>query len=69
MYDVSNKLLPDNVLNLFTKISDIHNYSTRAVTSRNFYLKYSNLKTQRNSFSRIGTTVVYGIAFRNLYAH
>ena len=44
MYDVSNKLVPDNVLNLFTKISDIHNYSTRAVTSRNFYLKYSDLR-------------------------
>ena len=57
MYDVSNKLVPDKVLNLFTKTSDIHNYSTRVVTSKNFYLKYSNLEIQRNSFSRIGTSV------------
>ena len=31
MFDVSNKFVPNNILNLIKKIPDIHIYSTQAV--------------------------------------
>ena len=31
MFNVSNKFVPNNILNLFKKIPDIHIYSTQAV--------------------------------------
>ena len=48
MFNVSNKFVPNNILNLFKKIPDIHIYSTQAVIALKNYSNYSNLKIQRN---------------------
>ena len=39
---------------LFQKTSNIHSYNTRSSTSGKFYVKYSRLEIQNNSFSRLG---------------
>ena len=35
MYDVHNNLAPDNIKNMFTKLSSVHSYRTRSVTNEN----------------------------------
>ena len=44
MYDVSHNFSPTN----------IHNYDTKFSSSENYYIKYSRLNNQKNSFSRFG---------------
>ena len=39
---------------LFQKTFNIHSYNTRSSTSGKFYVKYSRLEIQNNSFSRLG---------------
>ena len=36
MYDVHNNLAPDNIKNMFTKLSSFHSYRTRSVTNENY---------------------------------
>ena len=38
MYDVRNHLAPDNIKNMFTKLSSVHSYRTRSVTNENYHL-------------------------------
>ena len=54
MYDVNNRTAPENILDLFSRTSDVHSYSTRSTSSKNFYVKESRLNAQKNAFSRIG---------------
>ena len=54
MHDVINKNAPENLINLFTHVSDIHQYATRSSTSKTLFTKPSRLNIQLNSFSRIG---------------
>ena len=54
MHDVINKNKPENLINLFTHVSDIHQYATRSSTSKNLFTKPSRLNIQLNSFSWIG---------------
>ena len=35
MYDVHNNLAPDNIKNMFTKLSSVHSYRARSVTNEN----------------------------------
>ena len=53
MSDISNNLVPTNIQELFLPRSCVHSYSTRSSTSRNFYIKKSNLEIQKNSFWRL----------------
>ena len=40
MYDVhNNPLAPDNIKNMFTKLSSVHSYRTRFVTNENYYVE------------------------------
>ena len=39
MYDVHNNLAPDNIKNMFTKLSSVHSYRTRSVTNENYYVE------------------------------
>ena len=39
MYDVHNNLAPDNIKNMFTKLSSVHSYRTRYVTNENYYVE------------------------------
>ena len=52
MHDVINKNAPENLINFFTHISDIHQYATRSSTSKNLFTKPSRLNIRLNSFSR-----------------
>ena len=54
MHDTINKNAPENLINLFTHVSDIHQYATQSSTSKNLLTKPSRLNIQLNSFSRIG---------------
>ena len=54
MYDVNKDAAPDNILKLFSRISSVHTYNTRASTSDHFYSKESRPKVKRNAFSRVG---------------
>ena len=54
MHNAINKNAPENLINLFTHVSDIHQYATRSSTSKNLFTKPSRLNIQLNSFSRIG---------------
>ena len=55
----SNKnTAPDNILKLFSRISSVHTYSTRASTSEHFYTKESRLNVKRNAFSLVGVKIL-----------
>ena len=53
-YDIINKETLENLINLFTHFSDIHQYATQSSTSNNLFTKPSRPNLQLNSFSRIG---------------
>ena len=57
MYDVT----PNNILKLFSLISSVHTYNTRASTSEHFYIKESRLNVKGNAFSRVGVKIWNGI--------
>ena len=57
MHDVKNNMAPPNILNLFTSVRSVHTYHTRAATSDKFHCKYSRLKQQKDSFSRVGVKI------------
>ena len=59
--DVNKNTAPDNILKLFSRISSVHTYNTRASTSEHFYTKESRLNVQRNAFSRFGVKIWDGI--------
>ena len=50
VHDVTNENCPKNILKLFL----YHSYETRSASANNLYTQSSRLKTQLNSFSRIG---------------
>ena len=54
MYDVNKNTAPVNISKLFSRISSVHTYNTRASTSEHFYTKESRLNVKRNAFSRVG---------------
>ena len=54
MHDIDERNAPINILNLISKTSNSHHYSTRSSTSQNFYTKKSRLDAQKNAFSRYG---------------
>ena len=58
---VNKKTAPDNILKLFSRISSVHTYNTRASTSEHFYTKESRLNVKRNAFSRVGVKIWNGI--------
>ena len=61
MYDVNKNTAPDNILKLFSRISSVHTYNTRASKSEHFYTKESRLNVKRNAFSPVGVKIGNGI--------
>ena len=61
MYDVNKNTALDNILKLFSRISSVHTYNTRALTSEHFYTNESRLNVKRNAFSRVGVKIWNGI--------
>lgn len=57
MHDVANDRAPLNIMNLFRRISTIHQHNTRSASSKQFYLETHRLEIQRNSFSVVGAKI------------
>ena len=57
MLDVHNKLVPSNLLELFTITHDVYHYNTRSSSSGNFFINYSRLNHHKNSFSVLGAKI------------
>ena len=56
MHDIINNNSPLNISDLFTKISDVHNY-TRSAARKNLYQPQTRLNRSYKSFSSIGVKV------------
>ena len=56
MHDVYNKKTPANISNLFTPVQN-----TGFLSTKNFFVRNSNVNNFKNSFSRAGSE--YGIVF------
>ena len=54
MLDINNDKAPENMSNIFQKMSNIHSYNTQSSTYGKFYVKSSRLEIQNNSSSRLG---------------
>ena len=61
MYDVNKNTAPDNILKLFSRISSVHIYNTRASTFEHFYTKESRFNVKRNALSHVGVKIWNGI--------
>ena len=57
MYDVHNNLAPDNIKNMFTKLSSVHSYRTRSVTNENYYVEQVRTENMKQAFSISGALI------------
>ena len=57
MHNIDKGNAPLNILNLFSRTSNSHHYSTGLSTSQNFYVNKSRLDIQKNAFSLAGTKI------------
>ena len=57
MYDVHNNLAPDNIKNMFTKLSSDHSYRTRSVTNENYYVEQVRTENMKRAFSISGALI------------
>ena len=58
MYDVHNNLAPDNIKNMFTKLSSVHSYRTRSViTNENYYVEQVRTENMKRAFSVSGALI------------
>ena len=62
MYDVNENTAPDNIVKLFSLISSVCTYDTRASTSEHFYTKESRLNVKQNAFLCVGVKIWNGIS-------
>ena len=58
MYDVHNNLAPDNIKNMFTKLSSVHSYKTRSVTKENYYVEQVRTENMKLAMS-ISDTLIW----------
>ena len=63
-YDININYAPIKISNLFSKITSLHSYNTRSLTSEHFFTKQSALKVQSNAFSSVGVKIWNGIPTR-----
>ena len=57
MHDVHNNLAPDNIKNMFTKLSSVHSYRTRSVTNENYYVEQVRTENMKRAFSISGALI------------
>ena len=57
MHDIINNNSPLNIADLFTEISDVHNYNTRSAARKNLYQPQTRLNLSYKPFSSIGVNV------------
>lgn len=63
MISTDRQTAPVSILNQFVKISQIHNYRTRSVSSYSFYIKFSRTDKMYAFFSRIGAQIWNSIPY------
>ena len=61
LHDVHNEHAPPNISNLFTRMKQIHSYSTWSAIAGHFHVEMSRANQQLLSFSRISTKIWNGI--------
>ena len=54
MYDINNNFAPDNIKNVFSKLSSVQNYRTRSVTNENYYVEQVRTENMKRAFSISG---------------
>ena len=57
MYDVHNNLAPDNIKNMFTKLTTVHSYRTTSVTNENYYVENVRTENMKRAFSISGALI------------
>ena len=57
MYDVHNNLAPDNIKNMFTKLSSVHSYRTISVTNENYHVEQVRTENMKRAFSISGDLI------------
>ena len=57
MHDISSNSTPSNISDLFTYSNELHMYNTRFSAAGAFYIKYSRLHQQSQSFGSLGTKI------------
>ena len=57
MYDVHNNLAPDNIENMFTKLTTVQGYRTRSVTNENYYVEQVRTENVKRSFYISGALI------------
>ena len=57
MYNVHNNLAPNNIKNMFTKLSSVHSYRTRSVTNENYYVEQVRTENMKRAFSISGALI------------
>ena len=68
MYDVRNNLAPDNIENMFTKLSSVHSYRTRSVTNKNYHM-FNKLELKIWSEPSLFPVLWFGTVFHFLSKH
>ena len=61
MYKVYNHLVPTNIELLFDLQSEVHSYSTRSSTNKNFHVRYVRTNTKKFTLGHIGPTVWFNL--------
>ena len=62
MYKVKNRLVPDYLCDLFTNVSDIHNYDTRQ-SGADLILPKPKTNSMKNAFSYTGAEAGADLGF------
>ena len=57
MYDIHNNFAPDNIKNMFSKLSSVQNYRTRSVTNENYYVEQVRTENMKRAFSISGALI------------
>ena len=59
MYNVHNNLAPNNIKNMFTKLTTVHSYWTRSVTNENYYVNQIRTENMKRVFSISSTGTLF----------
>ena len=66
MHDIDERNTPINILNLFSRTSNSHHYSTRSSTSQNFYIKNLDLIYKRMRSLMLAQRYRMSNSFKNI---
>ena len=67
MHDIDERNTPINILNLFSRTSNSHHYSTRSSTSQNFYIEKLDLVYKRMRSLMLAQRYGMSNSFKNIF--